>query len=1727
MVQSLIMKQGMLERKKLVLPGSMLRKDQSGTNDIDRSDKLSKRRRLTHKKTRLESTIVQSKPLIIGKSKLDVRNPLPPIGQQWNPDLDIVGRIVDEALSESRDMHVNTFSGTNQENEAEKAIQVEASATDPHLLSIRQEPSDRTEVHVPHQNLENPPTTRTDWAVRKNEKILGRNVFVLERSVSMKSWQQYLSRQERLQMTLKDVNTSNVHVSTLNISAGKRVIASKKYRKLTEIQMIVQSRQEHAEHQVHRTMDGIRRWIPFNAMIQHSQREFTSLKGRNAIKFVSSTLEKRHRRHIAEAFRRWNDFSISKKEEEQLTAASLLQGWVKCVLAKIELRRLQLARQRSHLRKTMLHDIRLSKEIKSVRIITYILAKHVYQVRHNRARLRSAAAKRIGQSIIKYKSHCRLKNSDLTKEETETAAVTSTLDSKSDPKSRLLQQKLARVDLHLKEKSTQSASHRLGFTQVGAALLLQNTFRPMICKKSHGAGIRYANFMLAEKKALRIQALIRGTLARLHVDSYRLRCQLATKILQRSGHLWVARIQVLRLRNDRDRDRGLRRQNCSICNGKKALKAKNRGPLNLILSYLPFNSQKFSVKIQSTWRGYRTRKQVRCLRARKCEMSRRKVFRKKKIAAIKIQKNVRGMQGRYQIWYTIMCKSAMCIQRRWCRFLARKKIRALRRIQYALRRFRLRRRKLKVEELIRETVTSGNRIIKFSQSCLHKIAARRHISNQQRLREIHTLGHIQYKSLSDRVGDELLIHSFTCGLYDTSGFAKHHLTRANAQTPLIDRDMLTGPETQKFANPSVQRSLFECMKEEYLVETTTISRYRWQRKPYHGIWQQLFVYICGYEGAGIPQCEVSRSVSFLKALSKEFINKQTFSVERVESIFYEICDRQTTTMNYNQFTTSMMAALKQKFTDENDERKLFLRFMHHYVLPSPLEYGRFNKAQRFMTRERILWGHRILRRFTFSTIRHKNLVDFKKRFYEHRAAAFLQSNARMIQKWFRCRVYKIEMRTKWAEMFVRYVDQESNRSRWKHITTGTELVSIPLVLHGQECRKVIPNPLRGDVFHPMCFRHEGNMEDENTVAAQVYCLQCEDVMCKACFRRDHGTRIAFNHHQPKMLKLCCNCENQIATRECLICADGKTSFCDTCFCFLHTSLKSAHEGAENRSDTKQKHPFRGYVVMCVECGERTGQWKCDDCDDLYCKRCLTVSHGKLYRLDHSVHQVNYVAVIASQNLADRKGKVKEKELIYQKKLSRLHEVAKYRERKQNLAATCIQAAIRTFLTRKRAKLYRRLINRTIVAKRNRLSDERIRTSLIYKIRYTFGLASLLKSDTQKERETQQTRFSRLYRTIIPCTKPKLQVESESLRELSPEEETHIRSSLPTWCVYGEQVTILGGPWRGERGSIVSTRNLLSTGSIQVFMTMVNRCVVCDWANVRPHCFEEELLRQPFATPLSRFLGLAAESQQRLEQSVKGHIRRTKLMYLQTIEYSDISQYAWVSVLNCREKREEFWNVVTNARSLSQPASMEKIQRMELWQRNMIELRVQAARARIEFLLDSTAKQEKYALKMRRNAFIIDPIALNQLSASLTSMEVEGSSTNHIKWLNIESEAIACARFWKQRVVENEFCGNVKRIRNFEELCADNCILCWTLVRLWRYIDSQNSKSFEALAAKFFTIAPRFQLYIIQTMIKDLVQGSFTTAKESFIDLLNLENETLHVLVTQKQDAAASPPLVIT
>lgn len=85
-------------------------------------------------------------------------------------------------------------------------------------------------------------------------------------------------------------------------------------------------------------------------------------------------------------------------------------------------------------------------------------------------------------------------------------------------------------------------------------------------------------------------------------------------------------------------------------------------------------------------------------------------------------------------------------------------------------------------------------------------------------------------------------------------------------------------------------------------------------------------------------------------------------------------------------------------------------------------------------------------------------------------------------------------------------------------------------------------------------------------------------------------------------KLCVECEEEDARRQCAQCEDV---FCDACYEKLHHSAK------------REKHTWKAIgALRCIECEKmRATRW-CSVCEDPYCLGCFTIIHSKGNKASH-------------------------------------------------------------------------------------------------------------------------------------------------------------------------------------------------------------------------------------------------------------------------------------------------------------------------------------------------------------------------------------------------------------------------------------------------------------------------------------------------------------------------------
>uniref|UniRef100_K3X9Y2 Uncharacterized protein n=1 Tax=Globisporangium ultimum (strain ATCC 200006 / CBS 805.95 / DAOM BR144) TaxID=431595 RepID=K3X9Y2_GLOUD len=327
---------------------------------------------------------------------------------------------------------------------------------------------------------------------------------------------------------------------------------------------------------------------------------------------------------------------------------------------------------------------------------------------------------------------------------------------------------------------------------------------------------------------------------------------------------------------------------------------------------------------------------------------------------------------------------------------------------------------------------------------------------------------------------------------------------------------------------------------------------------------------------------------------------------------------------------------------------------------------------------------------------------------------------------------------------------------------------------------------------------------------------------------------------------------------------------------------------------------------------------------------------------------------------------KDRALKEQKELeTRLKQREEERKRREldlkhrNESATIIQALVRSFLERKQGKAYMKLVRQTKAAKAQRLKDERIRASILYKMKNVFGIAPTLNSDTKQEIAARQHRLEMIKQTLffhrrVTTIDANGVVTTRKKKRWTKKHKALVLKAARSWCVYDVRVKILRGEWENCVGSILSTQNLLHTGFVVVFLPLANCSVVMNWEHIAPYD-DDEILRQPYEPATQTLLNAASDFHTKLAQV--------------TIEFHDIVRYAWVVEYNKHEKKEEFWNVVLNKRTFEVPRAMELIERMEIEQRQEVEQRVAIAKSKLLDLLHPFHSKNKTKLAVRRAAVV--------------------------------------------------------------------------------------------------------------------------------------------------------------
>lgn len=1504
------------------------------------------------------------------------------------------------------------------------------------------------------------------------------------------------------------------------------------------------------EEKVGQTMAEVRRWLPLDVIYRFGLGKCASPAHQRATELIFRVGARLQYGFLSSAMNQWKTWLTETIKAEQRMCSVRLQCWWRRISAIQELITRRRIRQQIQQRQLQLLQQLASKEELAALRITHFFRLYCHFRRQERCEQERNAAITIQIFWRKASVAWLALRREIRGRRRSQAAIyiqSYTRGMIARRKHRLLlkiknvsNQQLARRDIQLKRAAA--------IDRLGAAITIQRGFREWCYRRVLALRRRRAIFEKEKRVIVKLQTIFRGHKARQYVSQHRLAVAKAATTIQCWWRSVCARLVFhekklqRQQRRQRIRDEISNRRQSAFPNVQAVRQKWTKLAANMESSTVLKDGTRYSMtevrataKLQAFWRGCQTRKRVRYHKARETENNRRTQRRRLHRAATCIQKRFRGIEGRALAWRLKEGISAQRIQSYWRGFLIRRRLRETQCAVRAVGRLQARWRKRRGKERQRIIVRAVLGIQRVMRRFLGKRWLCAMVRRRQFLAEELEMGKRLMETTRDRTKDELLLQSFV--------FKKLVIQEEKGST---DSEIYL--EDNRSAR--VDRSLYH----------VDLAKRAWKRRGYDGVWQELFRNASG----GKLEIDNSHFARFLKQLPHAFIHKSQFPIQKADLCFAKMKEPKAKTISFSRFNSAIIMILREKFAGPADgklqskpnsaadaagpsltpaetaalvesDHANFVRFMKRYVLTSATQDGRYRKNLDGACNQRILWAVDVLRRFAARIESRKKHDHFMIIYRERQVIKHANQCASKIKKCFRRYKFRRELKAMLGSMFIEFIDYRGRSVRFTHIATRKSVEKRPFFLKGVACKKTIPLPYPGEEFRAFCERHEDSTRTDK-IRAQVYCTECEDAMCLVCFERDHGKRHALQQHTIIPIRKCVHCEVETATRECLVCGNGKVPYCDCCFPHVHERPLTRQppdskrlppppgvpgDSMNGEQAETSTHRSRALVVMCIECSSRAAQWKCNVCADVYCKRCLISFHAKGMRQYHEFYRLSFYSVLCNQ--AEERRLV-DLEKQREKKLRELAEAEKQRAAelaKQNASAILIQALVRSFLTRKHGKEYMKLVRQTQVARAQRHKDNKVRATVVYRVRSVFGLAPSLRSDTKQEVVAQQERLSAIKRVLV--LEQLLQSnqskgpESHRRKRWTKKQRARAEQAARTWCTYDGKVRINRGDWRNQVATIVSTQNLMLSGRVLVFIALAKRSVVVNWEWLEPHD-DDEILRQPYISPQRVLVDLSQDFRAKLTRVVERTRRLTRLLYLQTIEFNDVVQYAWVVEFNKHEQKPEYWNVVLNKRTFNVPKAMQLIERMEPEQREKVDERVALAKQKLEALLHPFQPRDKPKVARRRGAIV-------QVQLRPRSRDGKSDDGSKMEELRKAMQAMDHARFWHDSVeTSDKLSSSTRRAADkFAEVCSkppNSSKLSWSLARLLQWMDLTDADGFESLAKKLFGLSLELQLFMVGEMVRALDEhdDDMKEAREALGQLLKLKEETLTLLLSKHEEA---------
>lgn len=1562
------------------------------------------------------------------------------------------------------------------------------------------------------------------------------------------------ARSETIRMAMEDVDV-NGSADPPTMSEAPLHLSFPNKRQELQHQQLVHKRaaasalERAAQAQVALSLSEIRHLLPLEVIYAFGKGACASPAQQRAASVLFRVGARLRFQLVVQAMLQWKRVVAELAVREQTAAAVRIQCRWRQVRATRERHARQRVRAELRRRQDALVRSLATKQTQTALILTRMLRAYAQRCQHWRFQRQLAAAKSLQRFWRQRQALWVALRHQMRQQQRHTAAVCIQRHARGRlaRRRRRLLLTIRRVDATRVQRQLAAIERQRALRKHGAAIQIQRAVRTWLHRRVLSLRRRRAQFERDKAKIVRVQAQYRGRKARTLCVCYRMALHNAVQTLQRAWRCYSARraqavLMAARAERRRawaqeaDERRRTNRHRAVVVNQQLKKTWHQLVRSNEPTTTASRREVQAATLLQAWWRGVRTRRRLRHDKARMRERQRRAANRTRRLAATCIQKRVRGVQGRAQAWERVVQSSAQRIQSAWRGVRTRRALVQMRSALAAVAKVQRRWRQRRSVESFRQRMRAATVIQRRVRVLLGRRWLGRAVRRQQVLAEEHAMGRVRLESTRRRVKDELLLQSF---VYP-------HVTAADTDNVTANR---------------VDRTLFRCTKPM-----------QWTRRGYDGVWQALFQDACGGAAAASETMMMDNShfVRLFKALPLAFVNKTSFPPQTLDVVFAKMKEPKARALSFARFNNAALAVLQVKFAAGTSpisgstgitsggphqaqptlspehvaaDHARFLRFMNQFVLPSMFQSGKYRAMLERHCSTRILWAVDRLRRLAGRVAARKShsrfLVVHRARL-EHQRRVVCANAIGMCYRRYRVRA---QLKRAIASQFIEFVDHRGRAVRFQHMRTGATVARRLVFLKGVACAKVVPLPFPGDEFHAFCERHEDSSSDSSRkVPAEVYCVECEDAMCAVCFARDHDKRQALQRHEQRRIEACSHCGIETATRECRRCGNGRVPFCDVCFPHVHTSPAATHEVDDKQPLSLslptlplQTHSFRSLVVMCVECASRAAQWRCDTCDDVYCKRCLGHAHARGQRQHHQSRRVSYFSVlkqqaeharsVAAQKAQETRARDRETERLARERHESLC----------NASAVRIQAIVRGFVARRHGRAYMHLVRQTQVARAQRVKDERVRQSVGYRVKSVFGVAPVLKSDTTQEIVVRQQRLEAvratlfLHRRVLGDSSDSTSPFHHKKRRWSTATKAQVLRAAHSWCVYDARVQIRSGPWKHSVGTVLSTQNLLTTGFVVVFVALANQSVVVSWEQIAPFGDTDDIRRQAREPPTRVLADAAHDARARLTSVVEAAARRARLLYLQRVESRDIAPYAWVVEYNSRAQKTEFWNVVLNTRTVDAPRALELVERMESEQREALETRVAAAKAKLVDLLHPFQPKHKLKLALRRHARVF---VGGQARQATTTADKKGGDNDHDDSSSDGSKALdedhagalSCGRFWHETIIPHDALGGSKRASRFLRACATpphSTRACWRVLQLWLWMDLYASDGYEPHAKAFFALATDLQLYIADALEALIDAGDMKQASAKLLQLLQLKEETLQLLVLNAAQATAA------